>query len=360
MNLQPENNLKQRRAMKHYRTIGAVVVLLLILVHPGSGFAALTTPRDYINRQQASVTSGIQHEVFFTTGSAVSGGAGVNKVIVTFPDGDDTLWCRTAGTLTVTGIANPTGATESATVLPGTLAGTCAQGSGSGAADSNRDRLILTGVDNLSATTKYGVRAVANTAVLGTSAAGNNIAVVVKTNNGTVDVDSSTLALSLIANDQVTVTATVDVTLTVTLSANSAALGTLSASQVNQQPITSTVSTSAGNGYISLVKYDATLTSGGNTFPDTAGGTIVAGESEYGASSSDAGNTIGIWSPTTCANTASTSNATALSTTFKDFASSTTAATNEATTLCFLASISGSQAPGTYTSTATLVTTARF
>lgn len=323
--------------------------------------ATLTTPRMYMNRQIANQSTGQTFQIFFTPATNVSGGAGANEVRIIFPDGDDTEWCRTAGSLTVTGIANPTGATESATSLPGTLAGTCAQGSGSGSAESNADRLLLTGVDNLTSGTKYGVQVVANTAALGTAnPAANDIKVTVNVRDNSSQIDTGTLAVSLISNDQVVVTATVDVTLSVSLDTNSINLGTLSTSNVNQGGVVSTISTSAASGYTSLVKYDATLTSGVNTIPDTSGGTIVAGTSEYGASSSDTGNTIGIWSPTACSTTSSTSNATALTTTFQSFASNTAAVTNEATTLCFLASTSATQAPGTYQSTATLVTTAKF
>lgn len=324
-----------------------------------SAAATLTTPRDYLNRQQANDSTGIQHEVFFTATTAVSGGAGVNKVILQFPDNDDTKWCRTAGTdLTITGIANPTGATESATSLPGTLTGACTQGAGA----SSYDKITVSGVNNLSSATKYGVRIAQNTtAILGTAtAAANDIQVTVTTNNGTSDVDSATLALSLITSDQVGVSATVPPTLTVALSSTTVALGTLSISNVNQAGITSTVTTNVTSGYVSLVNYNNTLTSGSNTIANTAGGTIVAGTEEYGASSSQTGNTIGVWSPTACSTTVTTSNATALSTTFQPFASATTLVSSEATTLCFLAGIAVTTKPGSYTSTSTVVTTAKF
>ncbi len=330
-----------------------MVGLLALILAPLTTIAAtLTTPRDYLNRQKASLTSGVQHEIFFTPATNVSGGAGTNVVTLTFPDGDN--WCATAGSdLTVTGITDPTGASESATSLPGTLSGACAQAA--------QDTLTITGVDDLTAATKYGVQvADGSTAKLGTPAAGNDLKVTITTNNGSSDVDSGTYAVSIISDDQVVVSAVVDVTLSVSLNTNSINLGTLSTSNVNQGGVTSTVSTSAAGGYISLAKYGATLTSGSDTIPDTTGGTIVAGTSEFGASSSDSGNTIGVWSPAACSTTATTSNATALSTTFKAFASNTVAVTNEATTLCFLASTSATQAPGTYTSTSTLVTTARF
>lgn len=337
--------------------IGSVVLFSLPLPRVQAG--TLTTPRDYLSTQKANTSTGVQHEVFFTAANAVNGGAGVNKVILQFPDADDTKWCRTVGTgdLTVTGIANPTGGSETATSLPGTLTGACTQGSGA----SSYDKITVSGVNNLSAT-KYGVRIAQNTStVLGTAAsAGNDIQVTVTTNNGTSDVDSGTLATSLISDDQIAVSATVTPTLTVSLSGNTAALGTLSTSNVNQAGITSTVTTNAASGYASVVKYGATLTSGSDTVADTSGGTIVAGTEEFGASSSQSGNTIAQWSPTSCATTATTSNATALSTSYQSFASASAPVSSQAATLCFLASIAVTTEPGSYTSTATLVTTAKF
>lgn len=355
------------KVSKRIRFFEAVVALLALMVYlfPIGNMAAaatLTTPRDYLNRQQANLASGVQHEVFFTTTTAVSGGAGANKVILVFPDADDGKWCRTAGTdLVITGIANPTGgATETATILPGTLTGACVAGSGG----TNYDTITISGVNDLSAATKYGVRiaqAGSPTGLLGTAtAAANNILLTLKTNNGSTDIDTSTLALSLITSDQIAVSGTVPPTLSVSLDTNTAALGTLDNTHVNQAGVVQTVTTNAGNGYISQVKYNATLTAGSNTIADTSGGTIVAGTSEFGASSSQSGNTIGQWSPTACSTTETTSNATALTTAYQPYAASATAVSSETATLCFLASMVGTQAAGVYTSTITVITTARF
>lgn len=318
----------------------------------------LTTPRIYLTRQQANITTGIGMDIFFTTATAVSGGAGNNKVIIVFPSdsNDNTKWCRTVGTgdLTITGIANPVGATESATALPGTLTGACTQ---------TPDTFTISGANNLSATTKYGVRiAQLSSTVVGTAtSATNDIQVTVKTNDGSSDIDTQIIALSLIAADQVSVTATVNPTLTVTLSATTAALGTLDTAHVNQAGITNTVTTNAPNGYVSMVKYGATLTDAtSDTIADVGGSTLAIGTAGFGASSSQSGNTIAQWNPTSCATTTSTSNTTALTTSFQSFASASSAVSAQGATLCFLAGISTSTKPGSYSSTTTLVTTAKF
>lgn len=173
--------------------------------------APISTLRVYLNRQQANVASGVQFDIFFTTATALTSGAAANAVRVLFPDSQDGQWCRTAGTLTLLGVANPVGATESATSLPGTLFGTCAQGSGTGSAEANRDRLLLTGVDDLAAGTHYGVRVSASGAVLGTATnATTTTQLELRTRDAGAEVDTGTFPpLALIATDQITVTATV-------------------------------------------------------------------------------------------------------------------------------------------------------
>ncbi|XOU93991.1 MAG: MerR family transcriptional regulator [Candidatus Kerfeldbacteria bacterium] len=148
--------------------------------------------------------------------------------------------------------------------------------------------------------------------------------------------------------------------MTVSLSPNSIDLGTLLESLVSQDGVTLTVSTDASNGYQASVYYDNSLTSIGNTIADTTGGTIVAGTEEYGASSSRSGYDIGIWSPTSCADTGTTSNATALTTSLQTFAGATGVVSTHQTELCILGSISGLTDAGAYTSTITIVATSLY
>ncbi len=351
-----------RMVVRKALSIFALLSLFIFSVPIGHVQAGtLTTPRDYLNRSQANVTTAVQHEVFFTATTAVTGGAGVNKIKLVFPNDatNNTKWCRTVGTgdLTVTGIANPTGATETATILPRTLTGACTQ---------TPDTITISGVNNLSAATKYGVRiAQLSSTILGTaSAATDNIQVTVKTNDGTTDIDTQIIALSVQTSDQVTVSATVNPSLTVVISATTAALGTLDTTHVNQASITDTITTNAPNGYNMGVKYVTTLTDAtSDTIADTAGGTIQVGEAEFGVSTSQTSsplNTISVWNPTSCATTTSTTTASALTNAFQTFGSASVGTTSTVVTLCFAASITGTTKPGSYTSTATVVTTAKF
>lgn len=353
------------------RSIAALSILSLMYFwfppRMADATGTTTTNRIFLNRQQQGLTSGEQFQIFFTTQNGVSGGAGINKVKIQFPnDGADTgKWCATAGTgdLVVTGITDPTGATETATVVAGaSMTAACTTTGG--------DLITISGLNNLNPTTKYGVqvaqKASSPSTLLGT---GTNTSPTVTTftittNNGTSDVDSGSGYTTLISNDQLAVTATINPVITVTLSGNSAGLGTLDTGHVNQAGITSTVVTNAPTGYVSLVNYGATLTSGSFTIQDAPSTTLAIGAEGYGVSTSQSSQTITQWNPTSCATTTSTSNILKLQTAFQKFASSSSpangSATGDQTTLCFMAGISTSTKPGSYTSTSTLVTTARF
>jgi len=313
----------------------------------------LETVEDHMNRQKASETSGISHNIVFTV-PAGNTGTEAEVHLIFDDDDDDGLWCATAGAITAAGST-----TYAANALPGTLAASCAQGAGG----SSYDTLTVTGVTNLSASTEYGVLLTDTGAgALGTPAASTDGNITVQTrDSGQAVIDSQQLAVDIITDDQIAVSADVPPTITVTLSANSIDLGTLSTGLVSQAGITSTVTTNASNGYSSQVLYDTTLTNAASdTINDAAGGTIVAGTEEFGVSTSDTGEDITTWSPAACSDTGSTSNATALSTSLQTFAGASSAVSSEATTLCFLASITGTTEAGTYTNTVTVVTTGLF
>jgi len=156
----------------------------------------LTHLKDRLNRLKENLPSGIEHLVVFKTQTAVSGGPGNNKVVISFPSSDDYLWCRVAGTLLASG-CNEDGANP----LPGSLSAVCSQ------AD---DKILISGVDNLSASTSYCVKITENgTGLLGTPAASTKGIITVTTNDGTSDVDSGILVVDILPDDQVILTATV-------------------------------------------------------------------------------------------------------------------------------------------------------
>ncbi|MEI9966382.1 MAG: hypothetical protein WDN67_01855 [Candidatus Moraniibacteriota bacterium] len=115
--------------------------------------ATLTTVADYLSRNKESLTTGVTHEIQVTPATAISGGADTNKIILVFPDGDDGLWCRTAGTDLVVSTAQACATRLRLSVQAG-LTARCTQGSGA----SSYDTLYVESVDNLSASTLYGVQ----------------------------------------------------------------------------------------------------------------------------------------------------------------------------------------------------------
>jgi hypothetical protein len=178
---------------------------------PSAEAATMTNLGVYLNRQEANVPSGTSFDFFFAPVTPLTGGSSANSLRVLMPDGDDTAWCRTAGTITVTGISNTNGETLAATPLPGTLTGTCAQGVGAGATEANRDRLLVTGVDDIAVGTLYGLRIAEGSAALGTATAvSSTVQLLLRTRDASYDVDQGTFpVLALNSTDQVTVTATV-------------------------------------------------------------------------------------------------------------------------------------------------------
>ncbi len=182
----------------------ALFVISLIMVRPVQA-ATLTTLRDYLSRQQGNLTSGENHQLFFTPATSLSGSN--NKLTLTFPDDQDGTWCRTAAAdFVALGIVNPAGVTENATPLPGTYSASCSQGSGSG----STDRLQLQLVGALTAGVKYGVSIADGTiGRLGTPPATSGIMLTLTSNNGTTDIDSGDLFVATTTSDQVTISATV-------------------------------------------------------------------------------------------------------------------------------------------------------
>lgn len=167
--------------------------------------ATLLHVSDYLGRQQTNLTSGETHQIFFTPATSLPGAA--NTVILTFPDNDDGLWCRVAGSdAAVTGILDPEGGSESATALPGTLTASCVQGSGSGSSDT----LTIGGVGALTAGTVYGVRVSdGSTTHFGTGPATPSAIVTLATTDGVSTIDSRTFQLAFVSNDRVSISAVV-------------------------------------------------------------------------------------------------------------------------------------------------------
>ena len=152
------------------------------------------------------------------------------RVDIFFPMADNAKWCRTGGSLTVTGVTSGapdvTGGHDITAALPGTLSATCSQGNGT----TTVDTISITGVGDLVNTTTYGVK-ISNgslAGVLGTSATSGSRTVTVQVSDNN-NLDSKAFGVYLLADDTVEVTATVAAAPTVTcaLSPVTVSLGTL-------------------------------------------------------------------------------------------------------------------------------------
>ena len=146
--------------------------------------------------------------------------------------------------------------------------------------------------------------------------------------------------------------------ITFTLSTNSVNLGTLTASSINTQTHTATVTTNF-QGYTLTVVQNGPLTYGSRTIAavSPSPGTISAGTEAYGIATSKASQTI-----TQNSGCSTGGNFSALTTSPQTVASSNspTSATGDSTTLCYGATAGGSTAAGTYSQQVTFIATGKF
>jgi len=136
--------------------------------------------------------------------------------------------------------------------------------------------------------------------------------------------------------------------ISVTLSTTSLSLGTLTTSAVTTAAITTTVTTNAESGYTSTIIENANITNGaGGTIGDVSDGTVSAGSSEYGFSTS---GTDGQYNSTDTSITSSP----------KTYATRSSTASAVATIVTLKTAISSATPTGTYGNTITFITTGTF
>lgn len=215
----------------------AVMVFLFTILLPSfaSNAGAFNALYFYMSRMKANLNGAsgqvVEYVVAFAPNQSFSSGGTVN---ISFPLDDNAEWCRTAGDLTATGVANS--AADLATTdydidstLPDTgsgLTAACTQGNGTTTGDS----ITVTAVGALTAGTTYGFKLTngATTGVIGTSSTTGLRTITVEMYQG-ANIDSMSSNIYIIANDQVVVSATVSAAPSVncTISTNTVDLGTL-------------------------------------------------------------------------------------------------------------------------------------
>jgi hypothetical protein len=311
--------------------------------------ANLTTLSDTMSRLKLSASS--NHTIVFTTPTGVAAG---QKIKVTFPSGF-------ASGLNSVAFGDMDLLDDGADL---TLAGTCATTTW-GVAVATRTITFTSCTGTIAAssviTIKIGTNATGGSnQIANPGSSGSNVINLEVTTSGDVDVDTGSLAVAIMTEDQVTVTATVNPTITSALSGTgypTCALGTLSQTAVAFCTYTNTISTNAGSGYTATIFDDGNLRDGGNDIDDAGvDNDVDMGSEEYGVGTSATGEAIVHY--TTCANN-NPQPASAILTSAQQYAHSTGPA-SDAINLCHAASIGPLTPPGSYSHLVTHITTGHF
>jgi len=174
---------------------------------------------------------------------------------------------------------------------------------------------------------------------------------------------TGSLAVYIILDDQVVVSATVDPSITFILSDNTVELGTLSSSAISTGQITVQTVTNAVGGYSTTVLEDGELRSNGNTIDDETGDNDVdKGSEEYGMATTDNTPAQDIIYDTAanCTTPPDPKIAKAITSSAQTTAGAATGPVDETSTLCFAASVTSTTVAGSYSHTLTFVSTATF
>lgn len=177
-------------------------------------------------------------------------------------------------------------------------------------------------------------------------ALGDNIPIYLA-GTGTVG-DTGSLAVSILSDDQIVVTATVEPSFTFTISTSTCALGTLSTAATSSCSYTATTTSNASDGYITSMVAASKLVSGSNDIDDVTDGAVTATAEEYGIRVTG----------TNAAYATSTDMLVPLTTT--TIASDGSGPINQATTITHIAAISGTTLAGSYSQTVTLISTGTY
>lgn len=331
--------------------LAGLLVFALVAGVLGSTAKAASLTNTYLRLTRMKTGTGSSVRLVFRTV-----GSGATSVAINFNGSDSTTWTGSSGAVNATQTtATATCATETgATALPGTLS-----------ASGSSSTVTITGITALSATTTYCVDLTSTTAVTNPSAGEYHPTI-------TAGSDSTTVALRIISDDQVVVSATVPPTFNFVLDANSTSFtANLDSGAVRQTTgRTVTVTTNATNGWIAWAKDGNTgLTSAaaGKTIASTTPGsaaTLSAGTEGYVLSAevttdASGGGTVSI--PTAYQGTSGNSSGSGLDTTYRQVASSNGTANGDVITLRGKAAISGITPAATdYTDTWTIIGAGTF
>jgi hypothetical protein len=226
------------------RTFAVLVALTLTvsaLLSGSASAAGMTNTYVRLDRMKAGATSSIR-VVFTTAATAVS----EDNVRLDFNGADTTTWTGSTGVVKAgtQSIATAACATDTgATALPGTLVGTGAS-----------PNINITGVTNLTASTRYCFDLTDTSAV--TLPTAGEYHAILTTRTGTTTADQAIVALRVVSEDQITVTANVPPTFNFQLDSNTTAfVGDLTpGTKRRTTPRTFTVNTNAKTGWVAWMR----------------------------------------------------------------------------------------------------------
>lgn len=333
-------------------TVVFVGVLVVMGSYPSDSYAAqLSEGFVRLDRLTASTTTGgTVCAKITTTGSTDA------KIKVTFPTGFTVN--TTASNWTVTTTNLPLGATA----MPGIDTATAVSG----------QQVTFPISDISSNSTLYCFNFAASSTLTNATAGNDKTGSISVTTSGDAEIDGGNYALSIVSNDQVSITATVPATFSLALGTNTQALGTLSTGSISSgSGVSVTVSTNAANGWVGWVRsanagLDSTVT--GDTIDatgtvDDSPSSLSAGTEGYviDANLTTDGTNGGTLSVDDEYNGADTSSGGTPSTNFQEFASADGPASGDVITLIPRVAISGlNQAATDYADTLTIVAAGNF
>ena len=347
------------RKLKIYFVLYLVFALFVFFMPQVASAAALTALSDTMSRLKISTAS--NHTIKYTSPTGVAAG---QTMTVTFPAG------FTIGTVDYTDVDvswGPTTGAENELTLAVTPVTTTW-----GASFTGQVLTIISATGTITAASKVIIKIGLNATfgVAGDQQIQNHAtaATYVITIAGTFT-DTGKIAIVILTDDQVQLTATVNPSITFSLSANSSAFGELSTGSITTSSpnITLTIGTNAQSGYTITVQdagnatnpglYNSTATSligsADAAYADTA--TLAAGTEGYGIQGSSASATI-------ATRYLQTGNAVGgmelTATTLASYSSSMSA--NHTVTVIHKAAISTFTKAGSYTDTLTYIATGNF
>lgn len=177
--------------------------------------------------------------------------------------------------------------------------------------------------------------------------------------------DTGQVAVPILDEDQVTVSANVDPTITSTLDTTTCTLtpDPITTAGVSKCVVQNTIVTNAASGYGSTVLADDVLdTSGGDNIDAVSDGTVNAASEEYGISSEDTTGTADVadWDGDCTGTTSEPGSEIAKLAETPDEYANNGAPVNEQISLCHAAAISGTTPAGAYNQIVTHITTGNF